>query len=212
MRTILHSDLNNFYASVELLKHPECKDLPVAVTGSVEDRHGIVLAKNQLAKSFGVKTGEVIWQAKTKCHNLITLPADFESYSKISKAVRAIYGRFTDHIEPFGIDECWLDVTDSIKLFGSGEQIAEQIKDFDAFYVAYENKDGNTLAKDLLANKENLKNVAIMIGAEGGFSEDEIKLLEESGAKIVSLGNRILRTETASIVCAGVIMQMLETI
>ena len=128
MRTILHSDLNNFYASVELLKHPECKDLPVAVTGSIEDRHGIVLAKNQLAKSFGVKTGEVIWQAKSKCHNLITLPADFESYSRISKAVRAIYGRFTDHIEPFGIDECWLDVTDSLKLFGSGEQIAEQIR------------------------------------------------------------------------------------
>lgn len=128
MRTILHSDLNNFYASVELLKHPECKDLPVAVTGSVEDRHGIVLAKNQLAKSFGVKTGEVIWQAKNKCKNLITLPADFPSYTRISRAVREIYGRYTDHIEPFGIDECWLDVTESLKLFGSGEQIAEQIR------------------------------------------------------------------------------------
>ena len=92
------------------------------------------------------------------------------------------------------------------------KQVAQQIKDFDAFYVAYENKDGNTLAKDLLANKDKIKNVAIMIGAEGGFAEDEIKLLEDSGAKIVSLGNRILRTETASIVCAGVIMQMLETI
>ena len=128
MRTILHSDLNNFYASVELLKHPECKDLPVAVTGSVEDRHGIVLAKNQIAKSFGVKTGEVIWQAKNKCKNLVTLPADFDAYTKISRAVREIYARFTDHIEPFGIDECWLDVTDSLKLFGSGEQIAESIR------------------------------------------------------------------------------------
>ncbi len=128
MRTILHSDLNNFYASVELLKHPECKDLPVAVTGSVEDRHGIVLAKNQIAKSFGVKTGEVIWQAKSKCKNLITLPADFDAYAKISRAVRDIYARFTDKIEPFGIDECWLDVTDSLKLFGSGEQIAEKIR------------------------------------------------------------------------------------
>lgn len=92
------------------------------------------------------------------------------------------------------------------------KQVAEKIKEFDAFYVAYENQDGNTLAKDLLANKDSIKNVAIMIGAEGGFADDEIQLLEENGAKIVSLGNRILRTETAAIVCAGVIMQMLETI
>ena len=77
MRTILHSDLNNFYASVELLKHPECQGEPVAVCGSVEDRHGIILAKNQLAKSFGIKTGEVLWEAKKKCKNLITFPADF---------------------------------------------------------------------------------------------------------------------------------------
>ena len=92
------------------------------------------------------------------------------------------------------------------------KQVSEQIKNYDAFYVAYENKDGSTLAKDLLANKDKIKNIAIMIGAEGGFAEDEIKLLEENGAKIVSLGNRILRTETAAIVTAGVIMQMLETI
>lgn len=92
------------------------------------------------------------------------------------------------------------------------KQVSEQIKNYDAFYVAYENKDGNTLAKDLLENKDKIKNVAVMIGAEGGFAEDEIKLLEENGAKIVSLGNRILRTETAAIVTAGVIMQMLETI
>ena len=92
------------------------------------------------------------------------------------------------------------------------KQVSEQIKNYDAFYVAYENKDGSTLAKALLANKGKIKNVAIMIGAECGFAEDEIKLLEENGAKIVSLGNRILRTETAAIVTAGVIMQMLETI
>lgn len=128
MRTILHSDLNNFYASVELLKHPECKDLPVVVSGSVEDRHGIVLAKNQIAKSFGVKTGEVLWQARRKCPNMVTFTADFSSYARVSNAVKAIYGRFTDHIEPFGIDECWLDVTDSVKNFGTGEQIAEKIR------------------------------------------------------------------------------------
>ena len=128
MRTILHSDLNNFYASVETLKHPEYKDVPLAVCGSVEDRHGIVLAKNQLAKSFGVKTGEVLWQAKKKCKTLQTVEANHRDYEYISKRVRKIYERFTDCIEPFGIDECWLDVTHSLNLFGSGEQIAEQIR------------------------------------------------------------------------------------
>ncbi len=90
------------------------------------------------------------------------------------------------------------------------KEIAELIKDYDAFFVAYENEDGHTLVDSLLANKNNLKNVAIMIGAEGGFSESEIQLLKNSGADIVSLGKRILRTETASIVCAGTIMQILE--
>lgn len=129
MRTILHSDLNNFYASVEIMKNPALKDVPLAVTGSVEDRHGIVLAKNQIAKSLGVKTGEVLWSAQRKCGgNLISVLADFPSYYRVSKAVKAIYGRFTDHIESFGIDECWLDVTDSVKLFGGGEKIAEEIR------------------------------------------------------------------------------------
>ncbi len=90
------------------------------------------------------------------------------------------------------------------------KQIAEQIKDYDAFYVAYEAEDGATLSNSLILNKGKLQNIAIMIGAEGGFSEKEIELLKSSGAKIVSLGNRILRTETASIVCAGLAMQILE--
>ena len=128
MRTILHSDLNNFYASVETLKHPEVKDVPVVVCGNVEDRHGIVLAKNQIAKNLGVKTGEVLWETRKKCPNLVTFEADFSSYLRVSQAVRGIYSRFTDHIESFGIDECWLDVTDSVKNFGSGEQIAQKIR------------------------------------------------------------------------------------
>ena len=128
MRTILHSDLNNFYASVEVLKNPDLKGVPIAVCGSVEDRHGIVLAKNQIAKEYGVKTGEVLWQAKKKCPNLVNVPVDFPSYIAVSHKVREIYGRFTDRIEPFGIDECWLDVTESLKIFGSGEQIAEKIR------------------------------------------------------------------------------------
>lgn len=129
LRVILHSDLNNFYASVETLKNPALKDVPLAVCGSVEDRHGIVLAKNQLAKSFGVKTGEVLWQAKKKCHDLQTVLADHHSYEVVSKQVRAIYERFTDQIERFGIDECWLDVTHSQNLFGNGEQIANLIRE-----------------------------------------------------------------------------------
>ena len=128
MRTILHSDLNNFYASVECMKNPALKDVPMVVTGNVEDRHGIVLAKNQIAKSFGIKTGEVLWQARKKCAGLVSVVADFPSYYRVSKAVREIYGRFTDHIESFGIDECWMDVSDSVKNFGTGEEIANKIR------------------------------------------------------------------------------------
>ena len=128
MRTILHSDLNNFYASVELLKRPELKGSPVAVCGSVENRHGIVLAKNMIAKGAGVKTGETIWQAERKCPGLVRLPVDFPSYHRVSARVRQIYQRYTDRVEPFGIDECWLDVTESVRLFGGGKAIAEEIR------------------------------------------------------------------------------------
>ncbi len=128
MRTILHSDLNNFYASVETLKHPEYKGVPLVVCGKVEDRHGIVLAKNQIAKEYGIKTGDVLWEAKKKCKDVVAVTADHASYEKVSKEVRKIYERFTDHIEPFGIDECWLDLTDCVKNFGTGEEIAQKIR------------------------------------------------------------------------------------
>lgn len=128
VRTILHSDLNNFYASVEVLKHPEYKDLPLVVCGSVENRHGIVLAKNQIAKEYNIKTGDVLWEARQKCKDIVAVEADHNSYEVMSKKVREIYSRFTDHIESFGIDECWLDLTDSVKNFGTGEQIAERIR------------------------------------------------------------------------------------
>ncbi len=127
-RCILHSDLNNFYASVECLRRPEFWNKPLAVCGSFEDRHGVVLAKNMPAKQMGVKTGEVFWQAKQKCPELVSVPADFPAYIKVSRAVRAIYERFTDRIEPFGIDECWLDVTESRFLFGDAREIAECIR------------------------------------------------------------------------------------
>lgn len=110
-RNILHIDINNCYASIECLFNPELKDKPVAVAGASEERHGIILAKNEIAKSCGVKTGEVIWQAKQKCPGLITLKPHFSRYLEFSQKARLIYERYTDRIEPFGIDECWLDVT-----------------------------------------------------------------------------------------------------
>lgn len=127
-RIILHCDLNNFYASVECRKHPEWEGLPVAVAGNPEKRHGVVLAKNELAKSFGVKTGDVIWQAKQKAPDLVVVAPHFDEYMYFSKRAFDLYSDYTCYIEPFGPDECWLDCTGSTKLFGSGEQIADRIR------------------------------------------------------------------------------------
>lgn len=127
-KIILHCDLNNFFASVSLLGNQTLKELPVAVCGSKEDRRGIVLAKNEIAKSFGVKTAETIWQAQKKCPELVILPPEYKKYEEYSAAAQRIYAKYTDKIEPFGIDECWLDVTGSTMLFGSGAEIAEKIK------------------------------------------------------------------------------------
>jgi len=127
-KIILHSDLNNFFASVECRDHPELKEVPLAVCGSKEKRHGIVLAKNYPAKAFGIVTGEPIWKAVSKCPRLITVPPRFQLYLECSEKVRDIYRDYTDLIEPFGIDECWLDVTGSLTLFGSGTAIADTIR------------------------------------------------------------------------------------
>lgn len=127
-RIILHCDLNNFFASVSLLFNPTLVSLPVAVCGDKENRHGIVLAKNGIAKSFGVKTAEPIFEAKRKCSELVILPPLMDKYQEYSEKARRIYERYTDMIEPFGIDECWLDVTGSTMLFGSGEEIAHKIR------------------------------------------------------------------------------------
>lgn len=120
--------MNNFYASVECLKHPELKGKPVAVGGSVEERHGIILAKNDIAKRFGVSTGEPIFRAIGKCPDLTVLPPHYNEYIKFSRLAKAIYCDYTDMVEPFGDDECWLDVTGSTRLFGSGEEIANTIR------------------------------------------------------------------------------------
>lgn len=128
-RIILHSDLNSFYASVECMLNPALRNKPVAVCGSTEDRHGIVLAKSELAKKAGVKTGQVNWQARQQCPGLIVVPPQYEQYLKYSKMTREIYQRYTDQVEPFGMDECWLDLTGSSNLFGNGEEVAHQIRE-----------------------------------------------------------------------------------
>lgn len=116
-----------FYASVEMQRHPELRDKPLAVCGSQEDRHGIVLTANYIAKPRGVKTGMAIWQARQCCPNLVVLPPDMAEYIRISKMAREIYEDYTDQVEPFGLDESWLDVTGSVGLFGSPMTIAKEI-------------------------------------------------------------------------------------
>ena len=127
-KTILHSDMNNFFASVSCIDKPELKEKPVAVCGDPAMRHGIILAKNEVAKKFGVATGEPIWKSIRKCSSLILLPAEFDKYKYYSDLAIKIYYDYTDRIEPFGIDECWLDVTGSRYLFGDGETIAHTIR------------------------------------------------------------------------------------
>lgn len=127
-RVILHCDMNGFYASVELLTHPELRDRPMAVSGDPDNRHGIILAKNQLAKEKGVVTAETIWQARKKCPDLCLVRPHMEKYRYYCEKINAIYQRFTDMVEPFSIDESWLDVTASQSLFGNGKKIADTIR------------------------------------------------------------------------------------
>ena len=128
MREILHCDLNNFYATVECIENPCYRNRPLVVCGAEELRHGVVLAKNYPAKAFGVKTGDTLWEARQKCQELISVRANFELYLQYSAAVRKIYEEYTDMVEAFGIDECWLDVTGSRLLFGNGKKIADEIR------------------------------------------------------------------------------------
>ena len=128
-RTILHCDMNNFYASVECMLNPKLKGHPVAVGGDVENRHGIILAKNYEAKKFGIQTGEALWQAKQKCPKLIIVPPHYEEYLKYSRLAHSIYEDYTELIEPYGMDEVWMDVTGSTKAFGNGEVIANTLRE-----------------------------------------------------------------------------------
>ncbi len=127
-RAVLHCDANSFFASVECLYHPEYRTIPMAVAGDAEQRHGIILAKNEPAKALGVATAETIWAARKKCPELLLVPPRHGEYSKFYRILNGIYCSFTDLVEPFGVDESWLDVTGSRRLFGDGMAIAEQIR------------------------------------------------------------------------------------
>ncbi len=127
-RVILHCDCNSFFASVETVLDPSYAGRPMAVCGSEQDRHGIVLAKNEEAKKFGIETAETVWSAKKKCPDLVIAPPHYDAYADFSKRINAIYERYTDLVEPFSIDESWLDVTSSRRLFGDGPTIAETIR------------------------------------------------------------------------------------
>lgn len=127
-KIILHSDLNNFYASVECLYNPEIRRFPVAVTGCVETRHGIILAKNNLARKFNIQTGEPTWSAQRKCPGLILVPPHFDRYVRFSKMAKEIYSEYTDRVESFGLDECWLDVSNRTTPPTGGTETADTIR------------------------------------------------------------------------------------
>lgn len=128
-RHILHVDCNAYYASVEQQRNPSLRNKPIAVCGSQEERHGIVLTASYPAKRRGVKTGMAIWQAKQHCPDLIVVPPDMDEYMRISRLARDIYESYTDQVEPFGLDESWLDITGSTEIFGSPMKIAQEISD-----------------------------------------------------------------------------------
>ena len=200
-RTILHIDVNNFFASIEIMLNPNLKGFPVAVCGSENDRHGIVLAKSYEAKKFGVKTAETVWQAKKKCPNLIIVPPQYEEYKKYSKLIQNIYYSYTDQVEPFGLDECWLDVTGSLKLFGNVENIAEEIKErvkkeigvtvsIGVSFTKTFAKLGSDLKKpDAITyiSKENFKNIVwpLVTNEIIGVGKSTFKILEEMNLKTI---------------------------
>ena len=173
-RIIIHSDMNSCYASIECSLKPELKGKPVAVGGSVEDRHGIILAKTAEAKKFGVTTGEPIWQAEKKCPGLIIVPPHFDIYAKYSSLARDIYRRYTDKIEPMGLDEAWCDITGSILLFGSVENITNDIRE------AFKNELGITVSIGVSYNK-----IFAKLGSDLAGIDEVVTITKENYKDIV---------------------------
>ena len=127
-RIIFHIDQNCYFASVEMISRPELRNVPMAVAGDAKVRHGIILAKNEPAKKYGIKTAEAIWQAQAKCPDLVLLPGHYEKYEFYSKKLREMYSEYTDKVEPFGLDECWLDMTGMVSDYDEAEQVALEIR------------------------------------------------------------------------------------
>ncbi len=127
-RIILHVDQNCFFASVGMIYHPEYRNVPMAVAGDAKTRHGIILAKNQLASGYGVKTAEAIWQAQAKCPDLVLIPPEYEKYELYSKKLKYMYTEYTDRVEPFGLDECWLDMTGILEDFDEAKEFADELR------------------------------------------------------------------------------------
>ena len=173
-RIIIHSDMNSCYASIECSLNPELKGKPVAVGGSVEDRHGIILAKTAEAKKFGVTTGEAIWQAQRKCPDLIVVPPHFDIYSKYSTLAKDIYRRYTDKIEPMGLDEAWCDITGSILLFGSVENITDGIRE------AFKSELGITVSIGVSYNK-----IFAKLGSDLAGIDEVVTITKENYKDIV---------------------------
>ena len=128
-RTILHADMNNCYASIEMLHHPKLRGHPIAVGGSAEERHGIILARNYEARPYGIKVGQALWEARQKCPSLIIVPPDYDKYLRFSQMFRKILMDYSPQLEPFGLDESWVDVSGALWKYGSGEKIADEIRE-----------------------------------------------------------------------------------
>ena len=173
-RIIIHSDMNSCYASIECSLNPELKGKPVAVGGSVEDRHGIILAKTAEAKKFGVTTGEAIWQAQRKCPDLIVVPPHFDIYAEYSALARDIYRRYTDEIEPMGLDEAWCDITGSILLFGSAKNITNGIR------KAFKEELGITVSIGVSFNK-----IFAKLGSDLAGTDEVVTITKENYKDVV---------------------------
>ena len=207
-RTILHCDLNNFYASVEQKAHPEYDGMPLAVCGDPEVRHGIVLAKNMLAKQAGVTTGEAVWISKKKCPGIVFVPPHYDEYVKYSKQVFGIYTEFTDRVESFGLDECWLDVTGSLKLFGcDGKGLADRIRETVKERTGLTISVGVSFTKVLAKLGSDLKKPDATVVLDrahymdiiGGMAPSELIMIGKSTArKLELLGIRTIRDLAAA--------------
>ena len=127
-RIIVHSDINHCYAQIEEMRYPQLRDIPMVVGGNEEKRHGIILAKNDKAKAFHIKTGESLREALAKCPQLKIVPPDYEAYMYYTEQVKDIYREYSDQVESFGLDEAWIDLSGSTALFGSGLNIAKEMQ------------------------------------------------------------------------------------